>query len=246
MRFLAGRYLLRGYSSRGNAGVHRVARETLRLASFNRRAIAYATAATIIVSAAMMVVFAPPAGAARATAMGSMRAMTAGSKPTSGMSLQKRYVYLSAQHSNTCMLDPSALATMSPSARLQGACCGPMDAKMYPKYVEQIHELAKYDHYAVPSDPYDMSVRLARRLVAFNDQILLTPAQQQVYNRAFPLADDHAPCCCHCWRWTAFEGQAKYLIAYRRFTSKQIAELWNLDDGCGDTGGPGAMQGMGG
>jgi len=201
----------------------------------------------VFVAAALTVLFAPPVRAAQAAATGSMDSMAASSKPTSGMSLRERYTYLGTQGSNTCMLQPSSLASMNATARLQGACCGPMTAKMYPEYVKQIHELAKYDHYAVPSDPYNMSVRLARRLVAFNDQILLTPAQQRVYDRAFPLAHDHAPCCCHCWRWTAFEGQAKYFIAYRRFTSKQIAELWNLDDGCGDTSGATGMgMGMGG
>ena len=163
--------------------------------------------------------------------------------PTSGMSLRQRFDYLSRQHSNTCGLQPSSFVSMAAGTRLQGACCGPMDAKLYPDYVKQIHALAKYDHSVVPSDPYNMSVELARRLVEFNDTILLTHAQQQVYNRAFAFAPGHAPCCCHCWRWTAFEGQAKYLIARRRYTARQIGKLWGLDDGCGDTSGGMTMTG---
>jgi hypothetical protein len=165
------------------------------------------------------------------------------SSPTSRMSLRQRFDYLSRQHSNNCGLQPSSFASMAAGTRFRGACCGPMDAKLYPDYVKQIHALAKYDHSVVPSDPYNISVGLARRLVAFNDTILLTHAQQQVYDRAFPLARDHAPCCCHCWRWTAFEGQAKYLIARRRYTAQQVATLWGLDDGCGDTSGGMSMTG---
>ena len=173
----------------------------------------------------------------------SMVGMQMQSAPIAGMTLRQRFDYLSREHSNNCGLNPSSFATMPASARLQGACCGPMDAKLYPEYVKQIHELAKYDHRYVPSDPYNMSVALARKLVAFNDTILLSHAQQQVYDRAFAQSPDHAPCCCHCWRWTAFEGQAKYFIVYRRFTSKQIGELWGLDDGCGDTSGGMVMSG---
>jgi hypothetical protein len=182
---------------------------------------------------ALIVALAPPARAAQTMSMGPLQAMNV--TPTSGMSMAARFAYLSRQHTNNCGLQPSAFATMAATARLQGACCGPMDAKLYPTYVKQIHALARYDHRFVPSDPYNMSVALARRLVEFNDTILLTPAQQKVYNRAMPLSPGGAPCCCHCWRWVAFEGQAKYFIARRDYTARQIATLWGLDDGCGDT-----------
>jgi hypothetical protein len=207
-----------------------------------RQELKWVIALSAVVAAALAVGLASQAHAASGSRMQTMGS----ANPMSGMSLHERYAYLARQHSNTCMINPASFATMNPTSRLQGACCGPMDEKMYPEYVEQIHSLARYDHSIVPSDPYNMSVGLARRLVGFNDRILLTPAQQKIYDNAFPLAADHAPCCCDCWRWTAFEGQAKYLIVYRRFTSKQIAELWTLEDGCGDTSGPGAMQGMGG
>jgi hypothetical protein len=183
---------------------------------------------------ALAVALAPPAAqAAQTMAMGSMKAMTG--SPPSSMSLAARFAYLSRQHSNNCGLQPSAFATMAATSRLQGACCGPMDAKLYPQYLKQIHALARYDHRFVPTDPYNMSVALVRRLVEFNDTILLTPAQQKVFDQAMPLSSDHAPCCCHCWRWVAFEGQAKYFIARRHYTAREIATLWGLDDGCGDT-----------
>ena len=210
------------------------------------RAQLFGFAVTLVL--ALTVALVPAARSAPMAGMSmpmSMKGMKMGTSSMKGMSMHAKYEYLSMQHSNNCGLNPSSFATMAPTMRLQGACCGPMDAKMYPEYVKQIQLLAHYDHRYVPSNPYDMSVALARRLVAFNDSILLTPAQQKIYDAAFPLAADHAPCCCDCWRWTAFEGQAKYFIVYRRFTSRQIAELWSLDDGCGDTSGAGAMKGMG-
>lgn len=210
-------------------------------APFERLSSAHAMVLAAAAAAVVTVIVAPPARPAPMMSMGSMA--TVGSSPMSGVSLRKRFDYLSRQHSNNCGLQPAAFASMAASTRFRGACCGPMDAKLYPDYVKQIHALAKYDHSVVPSDPYNMSVELARRLVAFNDTILLTHAQQQVFNRAFTFASDHAPCCCHCWRWTAFEGQAKYLIVRRRYTARQIGTLWGLDDGCGDTSGGMTMTG---
>ena len=76
-----------------------------------------------------------------------------------------------------------------------------------------------------------------------NERILLSDAQQQTYNAAMRKAEEGGPCCCHCWRWTAFEGQAKYFIARRHYTARQIGTLWGLDDGCGDTSGGMVMTG---
>jgi len=59
------------------------------------------------------------------------------------------------------------------------------------------------------------------------------PAQQAFYDDAKKPSDEHGPCCCHCWRWKAFEGQAKALIARRGYTAGQIANVWDLEDGCG-------------
>lgn len=47
------------------------------------------------------------------------------------------------------------------------------------------------------------------------------------------MAEQHGPCCFRCWRYAAFRGQAKKLIVRRRYTTSQIAEVWDLDDGCG-------------
>jgi hypothetical protein len=67
----------------------------------------------------------------------------------------------------------------------------------------------------IPADPYDAPVSLAKRPIGYRDSITLTAAQQAIYEQATKVADENGPCSCHCWRWNAFEGQAKYLIARR-------------------------------
>jgi hypothetical protein len=104
----------------------------------------------------------------------------------------------------------------------------------FSRYVRQIHGLRQFaSEPTIPRDPYDISVRSARRLTGFAATIHLDAAQQASYKRAMKLADEHGPCCCHCWRWTAFEGQAKYLIARRGYGGRRIAQVWDLEDGCG-------------
>ena len=145
--------------------------------------------------------------------------------------LAERFAVLNHAHSNRCGMPASALNSMPAGNRLQGACCFPMD---YRSYVNQVRELER--RYAavgvVPKDPYDISVGLAKRLIGYQS-IELTPAQRRTYERAKPLSATTGPCCCPCWRWTAFGGQAKYLITRRHYSAQQIAEVWTLEEGCG-------------
>jgi hypothetical protein len=100
-------------------------------------------------------------------------------------------------------------------------------------YVKQRHDIRRYAAVnVVPQDPYDTSVGLAKQLTSYGS-INLTPAQQHVYNRAKPLSETKGPCCCRCWRWTAFAGQAKYLITRHHYTARQIANVWSVEEGCG-------------
>jgi hypothetical protein len=104
----------------------------------------------------------------------------------------------------------------------------------FKRYVQQMHELRIYAGVAeIPTDPYDVPVTLARRLASYAESITLAPSQQTAYDGAVKLSHEHGPCCCHCWRWTAFEGQAKYLIARRGYSARRVAEIWDLEDGCG-------------
>jgi hypothetical protein len=149
-------------------------------------------------------------------------------------SVEQRFAVLSSARSNECGLQAKGLAGMSASDRLQGSCCSQMDLH---RYREQLHGLRRYrDVPEIPRDPYDIPISLAKRLFGYQQTIELTPAEQAVYDRAFELSGDHGPCCCACWRWTAFEGQAKFLITRRDFTARQIADVWLLEDGCGGAG----------
>ena len=144
--------------------------------------------------------------------------------------LKQRFDYLSNQQTNFCAA-PNFIDYKSDTDRLQGSCCTAMD---FNRYKEQIEGLKKYANISViPSDPYDVSVPLAKELLDYDKTYVLTQKQQAVYDEAMKMADEHGPCCCKCWRWYAFEGQAKYIIRNLDSTSNQVAEVWDLEDGCG-------------
>lgn len=142
-----------------------------------------------------------------------------------------RFALLAKRHTNQCGLRAQSLESLARDGRLQGSCCSPMD---YAHYTKQLRGLKKYAGVAeIPRDPYDVSVALAKRLIAYDGAIELTSSEQSAYEQATKLGDEHGPCCCRCWRWSAFEGQARYLISRRDYTARQIAELWDIEDGCG-------------
>lgn len=142
-----------------------------------------------------------------------------------------RFAVLEKASSNQCGLRSAALSTIARAGRLQGACCSGMDLH---RYREQVAGLRRYSEVAeIPRDPYDIPVTLAMRLTSYNETIKLSAEQQAIYDRAMKLEGGHGPCCCQCWRWDAFSGQAKYLIARRRYEAQQVAQLWKLEDGCG-------------
>ena len=144
---------------------------------------------------------------------------------------EQRFAVLSRRHTNKCSLTPESIESIAVRGRLQGSCCRPM---VFDRYVEQLRRLKRYGAVAeIPADPYDVPLGLAKRLIAYDRTITLSPAQQKTYDHATTLSHEHGPCCCHCWRWTAFGGQAKYLIARRGYTAQQIAGVWDLEDGCG-------------
>ena len=105
------------------------------------------------------------------------------------------------------------------------------------RYQEQVEGLKKYaDIPQIPSDPYDVPVKLAKQLFDYQKTIQLTSNQQAVYDQAMQISEEGGPCCCRCWRWFAFEGQTKYLITELNWSAQQVAELWDLEDGCGGLG----------
>ena len=142
-----------------------------------------------------------------------------------------RFAFLSRQHSNRCSLQAAALRAMPMQMRLQGSCCFPMNRHAYRSQVAGLRAYARVD--VIPRDPYDISVGLARRLFAYARSIRLSPPQARVYAAAMRLSDTKGPCCCHCWRWTAFMGMSKYLIARRGWSAADLARAIDLVEGCG-------------
>ena len=128
-----------------------------------------------------------------------------------------------------------SIAKMQSTARLKGSCCSPMTMH---RYGEQVEGLKKYkavfgqNMAEIPDDPYDIEAGLAKRLVSYYD-IKLTPEEQQAYDYAMLNSNEKGPCCCKCWRWHVYGGLGKYLIKNKGFTGKQLAQLWDLSDGCG-------------
>ena len=176
---------------------------------------------TLICSGLMLALLGLASGAATAATL----------PPLSSGNLKARFAILSQRHSNECLLTPAGLDKFAVNGRLQGSCCGPMK---YTDYVRQIHGLKAFaDNSEIPPDPYDVSVSLAKHLLALDKHLTLTTQQQRVYKRATKLAHEHGPCCCRCWRWFAFRGQAKEFIREGRYTAAQIAQMWDLEDGCG-------------
>jgi hypothetical protein len=144
---------------------------------------------------------------------------------------KQRFAQLSQRHMNQCGLSGVDIEKIAVRGRLKGSCC---NAMVYDHYVQQVSGLRAYAAVSeIPADPYDIPVSLAKRLIGYSDSIKLTGSQQATYDGAGKLSDEHGPCCCHCWRWKAFEGQAKQLIARRQYTAAQIARVWDLEDGCG-------------
>lgn len=147
---------------------------------------------------------------------------------------KEAFDYLSSATSSYCGLTPPTVDGYSDDQSIQGACCGAMD---FHRYQEQVEGLKQYsDIPQIPEDPYNIPVPLAKDLFEYQESITLTSDQQNIYDKAMAMSHEGGPCCCRCWRWTAFEGQAKYLITEHNFTAEQVANIWDLEDGCGGAG----------
>lgn len=153
--------------------------------------------------------------------------------PQSSDDLKARFEYLSKNGNSNCSREfVEAIPSMPPEARLQGSCCSPMDFHRYGEQVEGLKRIASID--LIPPDPYDIPAPQAARLIGFYG-LDLSPAQQNAYDYAMQHSNEGGPCCCQCWRWSAYGGLAKYLIREHGFSGEQIARLWDLSDGCGGT-----------
>ena len=158
-------------------------------------------------------------------------------KPAFAAGTQEAFDYLSTTKSSTssfCGLQPTTVDGFADGDNIKGACCGAMD---FHRYQEQVEGLKKYKNISqIPEDPYNIPVTLAKELFEYQQSITLNDQQQTIYDEAMEMSHEGGPCCCKCWRWHAFEGQAKYLITQEGFTAEQIAEIWDIEDGCGGAG----------
>lgn len=166
----------------------------------------------------------------------SFKAFSFVTPPSSGAPIDppgsaSRFAYLATQRSNSCGLQPDAVMGYADSMRLQGSCCNPMDMAKYEWQVGGLRQYAGID--AVPADPYDIPVSLAKRLLAYERSITLDSGPQRIFDDAMRLTRDGAPCCCQCWRWHTTTGLAKYLIVERGFASAELAKVVDLLNGCG-------------
>jgi hypothetical protein len=155
----------------------------------------------------------------------------AGAHEVTDRALIERFEFLSQNGNSTCSVAfQNSIITLPEGSRLQGSCCSPMSLERYGFQVEGLRAYAGID--IVPPDPYDIDGRLARRLfVAY--YLELTESEQASYDEAMSLSDEGGPCCCECWRWKVFGGLGKLLIRSHGFDARQVAEVWDLSDGCG-------------
>lgn len=154
----------------------------------------------------------------------------AANPPANASAVDRQFAALSRADSNRCDLGAPELRRMDEGLRLQGSCCFPMNRA---RYEQQRRELQRFrKDRVVPRDPYDISVVMAKRLLAYRD-IALDKSERAAYQRATELSELGGPCCCPCWRWQAFKGQAHFLLDRRGWSARQVAELWDVEEGCG-------------
>ena len=145
--------------------------------------------------------------------------------------LAAKFDYLSQNGNSSCSVSfKNSIASMPDGERLRGSCCSPMSLH---RYNEQVEGLKKFSNITeIPADPYDIEAGLAKKLMGYYD-MELTPEEQMAYDYALVNSHEKGPCCCKCWRWNTYGGLGKYLIRNYDFTGEQVAEIWNLSDGCG-------------
>ena len=145
--------------------------------------------------------------------------------------LAERFAQLSQNGNSNCSRDfMESIAAMPATMRLMGSCCGPMSEHRYREQVMGIREYAAIE--LVPPDPYDIPAGIAHEAMDWFS-VELTAAEADAYDYAMRHSKEGGPCCCMCWRWQVYGGLAKYLIRDLGFTGEQIANVWDLSDGCG-------------
>ncbi len=128
------------------------------------------------------------------------------------------------------------IMAMSSSDRLGGQCCGVLkDFESYELQLEALSDFIEKNGNIdlIPRDPYDVSVEQAQQLISFDRELVLTPAQQRIYDVAVRMSHHGGPCCCRCWKWTMMSGLGKKLLVDHGWSAEQLAELWDTASSCG-------------
>ncbi|MBI1969255.1 hypothetical protein HYS48_01055 [Candidatus Woesearchaeota archaeon] len=132
---------------------------------------------------------------------------------------------------------PAKIMQMDPaSPNMGGQCCGALkSAESYRLQLEALDRFIRENGNLdiIPRDPYDVPVEQAQKLIALDNQIVLSPAQQQLYDAAIKMSHHGGPCCCKCWKWYVMSGLAKKLIVDYGWDEHKIAELWDTSSSCG-------------
>lgn len=168
-------------------------------------------------------------GAASVQAIPGVGGSNPAAAPATGSAAKFRF--LAAQTSNSCGLQQSTVMSYADGQRIQGSCCNPMDMGKYSIQTRGLRQYAAITR--IPQDPYDVPASLAKQLLGDDQAIHLNATQQGVYDQAMTMTKDKAPCCCHCWRWDATAGLAKYLISERSWRASDVAHVVDLVNGCG-------------
>jgi hypothetical protein len=190
-----------------------------------RRFAAIGIAVSLVLAGAWALTSQPAAPRTEASRSAPMGALTA----TSGS--RSDFADLVRQTSNRCDLQPVELMTYPDTSRLQGSCCYRMNAARYHAQLRGLRRYARVP--AIPTNPYDIPARLAKQLLRYQRSIPPSASQRATYSRTMSMTDEKGPCCCHCWRWDAFQGLSNHLIAERGWNARQVAAVIDLEDGCG-------------
>jgi hypothetical protein len=151
--------------------------------------------------------------------------------PVVSQALAAKFDYLTQNGNSSCSASfQNSIRQLADESHIQGSCCTSMSMH---RYSEQVEGLKKYGNIPeIPSDPYDIEARLAKKLMGYYD-LELTLKEQEAYDYAMANSHEKGPCCCKCWRWYVYGGLGKLLIRNYGFTGEQLTEVWNLSDGCG-------------
>ena len=141
------------------------------------------------------------------------------------------------QPAGSCIAPGGALDAQGSGPNLGGQCCGAMlnltdyneELARLQAFLDKRPELAAEE---IPRDPYNVSIAVAKKWIAYDSQTQLTAGQQATYDEAMKMSME-GPCCCQCWHWFVNNGIAKKMIIDYKYGPQDIAEFWDNTDICG-------------